>query len=687
LVFKFIFEKNFIDILMKLLSYFQKHKHRLVVQTDDNTKEEKADVTEEDLVVLVHETKDSHRKILNFLERRRVCITYILVTLFLGVANYVHTSSNEYCSYDAFKCLITVIRAKMRIWLLKSFLSACIFMTLITLSIHGKLHRLIAVITLINVIYLVFFYDNRLTEHVYSQAFAMLLGVYMIILFLLYVFVILLALSFTRIPRLTITLILTLTIFTMVNLSRNLEHSCDHWAEGVDKIQIDNSVSCKIRIPTSCALDMMEGVLNFARNDCRRSKANLELLANFYPDAPIVGFPRVEHLDPLERVTEYYSSNVLKRMVSLNSIEDEAAKDLEIFIDKRDTTNIKVITRVKRNETLVHEKAKLNKVEGLAKNVLVVFFDGLSRARMHSKLKKTMNWFSRRQKPGMQNMEAFEFFKYHSNAPSTWYNELLVHIGSVPDFSLPPPEKPALTLVNEFHLNGYITGRFSGYCEQSNLDTLEFTLPYYSSLPFDHEGNPLACDPHYTPPINPNGLYDGPYSFMRRCMYGKDMFDYQFEYGNKFFDAYSQEKKLFWLDFLEPHEPTQEVVKNVDEALANFLEGLEKKDHLKDTVILFWSDHGRHYDFFPYDLNAYNLYQERALPIFLLMLPRQIISQYEQVLQENTQKLVSGYQIHSLLKGIPNGKTSPYLKSSILSTLPGLTCQDIPLFYQDCYCE
>jgi len=210
--------------------------------------------------------------------------------------------------------------------------------------------------------------------------------------------------------------------------------------------------------------------------------------------------------------------------------------------------------------------------------------------------------------------------------------------------------------------------------------------PYVRDVRFDHEGTAMACDPHYTID-NSYRIMTGPYSVMKRCLYGKDVSQHLMDYGNAFWRAYPDEKKLLYLEFIDAHEPTQEVIKSMDEPLVNFLEGLERDNLLEDTVILLWGDHGDHLPLFPYTISTKTFTTERALPVMFLVLPNSLSQVYRQNLQENKQKLLSAFQIHELLLSIPGGSNSSHIDKSIIGKVPNLTCQDIRVYFQPCFCN
>ena len=57
----------------------------------------------------------------------------------------------------------------------------------------------------------------------------------------------------------------------------------------------------------------------------------------------------------------------------------------------------------------------------------------------------------------------------------------------------------------------------------------------FTFVDFDHENLAMFCDPNYYTSLNSHGLlFNGPYSLIRRCLYGKDIFEYELEYAKQF---------------------------------------------------------------------------------------------------------------------------------------------------------
>jgi hypothetical protein len=70
-------------------------------------------------------------------------------------------------------------------------------------------------------------------------------------------------------------------------------------------------------------------------------------------------------------------------------------------------------------------------------------------------------------------------------------------------------------------------------------------------------------------------LFNGPYSITKRCLYGKLVSEYAFEYSKSFFSKYKDSQKFFVAEFLEGHEGTGDAAKNLDEPMYQFLQELE----------------------------------------------------------------------------------------------------------------
>lgn len=79
---------------------------------------------------------------------------------------------------------------------------------------------------------------------------------------------------------------------------------------------------------------------------------------------------------------------------------------------------------------------------------------------------------------------------------------------------------------------------------------------------------------------------------VRRCLYGKDVFEYTLEYGKQFWKEYESTNKFLYLDFIDGHELTMEVIKKLDNRLPEYLDEMKEMGAFKNTAVIFMSDHG-----------------------------------------------------------------------------------------------
>jgi len=291
-----------------------------------------------------------------------------------------------------------------------------------------------------------------------------------------------------------------------------------------------------------------------------------------------------------------------------------------------------------------------------------------------------MAWLEQFMNQKDPSRETFQFFKYHGITPYT-VNNLYAALHGVFDPLGESVPTRAESFVETFKRNGYITGRATDYCVTEFIIYDDDRYAFLDPVRFDHEAVGFSCDPN---------TYSEAQSFspFRKCIYGKDVFEYQFQYAQDFWTTYQQEKKLLYLDFIINHEESQERVKYMDEPLVQFLQTFEDRGWLEDTAILVFSDHGFHfppaavYDYYT-DIKA-----ERALPTLFINLPRKISDEYRVVMKENQQKFVSGFTIFHTFMTIAEGVGSSHFNSSLMGNLPSnTTCDDIRIFRQACYCN
>ena len=214
----------------------------------------------------------------------------------------------------------------------------------------------------------------------------------------------------------------------------------------------------------------------------------------------------------------------------------------------------------------------------------------------------------------------------------------------------------------------------------------------------------MFCDPNYSSEDSPYPIFSGPYGILRKCLYGKDTFKYLLEYGNKFWEAYPDNKKFLRIMFQDGHEPTGQVVKYLDEYLYDFLENLYQKKKLENTAIFLLSDHGNSYFNYVY----YYIFKsddsliERSYASLFIILPfdkkinNKINEEYYNNIYNNQQILISPYDIHNTLIHIALGNNTLNNRdlhsnygNSLLSSFDGKSrnCKMWSIVDGECLCK
>jgi hypothetical protein len=148
-----------------------------------------------------------------------------------------------------------------------------------------------------------------------------------------------------------------------------------------------------------------------------------------------------------------------------------------------------------------------------------------------------------------------------------------------------------VNIIKYFKQLGYITAQSTDMCSKEVWEP-EKEPPDLNFEFWDHENVAMFCDPNYYDRKNPYPAFSGPFSVLRRCLYKKDSYEYVLEYGKQFWNTYNESKKFLRLSFIDAHESTGEVVKYLDKPIYDFLKLLMKKNLMKNTAIIFASDHG-----------------------------------------------------------------------------------------------
>ena len=307
----------------------------------------------------------------------------------------------------------------------------------------------------------------------------------------------------------------------------------------------------------------------------------------------------------------------------------------------------------------INYKDKLSKERKLlenkdSNNVLFLFMDNLSRVHFYRQYKKTKEFLRKfltykgysNEIDKKQKYHGFEFLKFQKFDGATVKNALPMFSGVYFD-----SRKIMISIVKDFKKNGYITCNVQDICHKELMSI--GPLENYTYVEFDHEYAAVNCEPNVYKPGY--GLFNGDNSVLRKCLYGKESFDYALEYGKKFWIAYKGNKRFLRIVCTYSHEYSYEKAKYTDNSLHDFLKELFENDQLKNTTIFIAADHGFQLMGIYKIMNSKDFPIETNLPLFFLIVPDKKNYTYEQQYREiikNQQTLITSFDIFYTLRYI-----------------------------------
>jgi hypothetical protein len=221
-------------------------------------------------------------------------------------------------------------------------------------------------------------------------------------------------------------------------------------------------------------------------------------------------------------------------------------------------------------------------------------------------------------------------------------------------------QKTGISMTKFFKEKGFITASSYNSC---NRELFEWNKNLYKNISFtgwDHENFAMFCDTNFVDKKYKWSITKGKNSIIRKCLYGKDSFEYEFEYILQFLEAYKNERKFFKIGFGDSHEGTLEVIKYIDEPLANFLEIILTKYFDDKTAIFFLSDHGAQmlgfHDIFFYQEKI----MEKYLAMLFIILPDNNENYNKTAININQQRLITPFDIHDTLLDMINVEKKNY---------------------------
>lgn len=606
--------------------------------------------------------------------------TRLLIHAFLCVVSWIlYVSSVETCLYkDDYLCYWLVVLENVKSWLIYIFFSA-----LITTWVIFRGPKPVIAIHALVMTYLCYFYDMNLSSKAYGLAISVLYQVF----FGLIILTVLMVKRIMRLSSLRRKVLAFISIGLVSLVAFQLNSACGNWDRGLKGVRIANDQSCRVIYPRFCAYEYLSGVLNITRFvEPKGLTRDPKILTEFYPSGNFVGFPRTEFFSrSVRNDVDLLTNTVYKNFAVFNTYEEATKSDSEFFLNKTVLEESEIVIRVKRREDIVAQRAKIAASStSLAKNVIVLMIDTLSRAHFYRALPKTARWFekyyrtSEEKRKNSADPETFQFMKYHATGDVTNHNIYPALFGSQAQWNITntPYAEKKVPMVDYFQKAGFITGYSHTDCKIRNYDW-SFNI---KDVAYDHEGILFACDPHYLLANNRIDYFQGPNSIVRRMIYGKDAFEYSLEYLNQFWKVYANEKKMFYIDFEDNHELTQETIKFVDEGLSQFLMRLDAQGVFKDTALVLFSDHGNHNPF------IYNMFQqwyiEQSFPLLLIVLPEPLSKRYGDSLKMYEQSFTTHYELYYTFLSLANGgeeHNEDFELSLFSPLLTKLTCYQVPI--------
>ena len=446
----------------------------------------------------------------------------------------------------------------------------------------------------------------------------------------------------------------------------NYKSNCSEWPKGLNNTFLENNSTkygCKIKFPRKCVYKVLGFIQDYnkiRRLDCKSlNNKNLKNKLFKYSSSPYItkktlrfGFPLTNKdavcFKDFKKANPIYNY-VFKNLVDMDNKEilDKYFKDKmpEISVDFSDNDKGKLIIDVHYNKTLSEERKLLeSKSEPYSKNILLLYIDSVSRANALRQLKKTMNFFEKfmsykgnfNEKYSSEIFHSFQFFKYHAFHGYTFYNYPILFYGQKRvEYNTKHP------ISYYFKKNGFVTCNVHDYCEIENTRTYH---NFTNDEAFDHQY--LSCLPEQDS-ININFI---------RCLYGKQNMEHFLDYIDQFWRKYKDNRKYASVFTNHGHEGTLTVLKYQDEIIANFLNRLFDNNLLKDTTILFLSDHGTGMPSIYFTYDFYN--EEIFLPsLFIIINDRKNISYENQYryIQQNQQIFITAFDIYNTIGNLIYG--------------------------------
>jgi hypothetical protein len=596
--------------------------------------------------------------------------------------------------------------------------SAYLFSIIITFFIKKvflckKLFVFISVI----LIYSLFIYDTGLdlySHGAYNSKFFVVFCVLSVLLNIL-----LSKLLILLILRTKFILIIATSTFVIAYLMYNsfITTSCEYWDKGFKNTKINNDEidSCEINKPKLCWFTIFDGVFDYPRiinQDCTANKTiynsdDLLIHTNLTKDSLYIGYPNTNNYHLINDThVKVFQKKILSEFIDLTNLKSSISeKKYELSIDFRNftlsnqifntslTLNKNYSLEAERNITYNNFKESVNNKtlgEGnleyldLVQNVVVIFFDSLSRPHFKRKLPNVFNWLEENYNNKTSDYSSYQFFKFQSLYPGTLANIVSAYYGAFPG------NRKGYSIYKKFQERGFVVAQTMDLCGREYFD-IEKDLNFTYHYP-DHELASLFCDPTFYDISTPYKMFSGPYGMGKRCIWGREAADWMFDYSRQFMESYKNSSKFLSVGIQDSHEGSGEMVKYTEEYVLNFLNYLKKEKILDNTLLLIFSDHGFFMPGSVYQLFNLNDFQiEQTLPSLYMLLPKNIkgFEKIDKSLKSNENKMITTFDIYQTISSIVgNYKNSKSGENLFEKTKSGKStnCKSLKISDENCRC-
>ena len=346
---------------------------------------------------------------------------------------------------------------------------------------------------------------------------------------------------------------------------------------------------------------------------------------------------------------EFYDS-IIDNIIKTN--ETKIIKEINpevILLKNKEKYEIKI--DVKFNEELSNERNQIiNQDESPKNNILFLYIDILSRPHFFRKMKNLSKFLSQFNSNKNKSYEVFQFMKYQSFKNDYYMSgiETIFYESNSKADGIKLNNSHILSLLKK---KGYVTAQSANYCFKEFYPLKKkFNIFGKTNIEeYDHENIAMFCDPFFMNELNNPSI--------RKCLYGKNSFEYVLEYGYQFWIKYYKNKRFLRLSFFEGNEKTGEVIKYLDYYLYKFLFNLYEDNYLNDTFIFLVSGQGNSYEDM-YSSIKYldtDYFLEKYLGTFFMFFDKRSLNLTKNDLiniKVNQQNLVTSYDIHYTIKSI-----------------------------------